>query len=92
LLLDAGDEKPGYMAAHAHPYDEVIGFIGTNPNDFSDLGGEMELWLDDERYVLNKSCIIWLPKKLKHCPLEVRAIKKPIFHFDIQIADKVSFI
>jgi hypothetical protein len=85
-------EDPGYMAAHTHPYDEVIGFIGTNPDDVNDLGAEAEMWMDDEQYITSKSCIMYIPKGLKHCPLTVRNIKRPVFHFDIQLADKVGFI
>jgi hypothetical protein len=86
------NEKPGYMAAHAHPYDEVIGFIGTDMNNVNDLGAEMEIWMDDERYVSTSSNIIYIPKGLKHCPLDLRNIIRPIFHFDIQITDKVRFL
>lgn len=85
-------EDPGYMAAHTHPYDEVIGFIGTDPDDTNNLGAEAEIWMDDEKYVTQKSCIIYVPKGLKHCPLTVRDIKRPVFHFDIQISDEVRFI
>ena len=36
-------EDPGVQGAHTHPYDELIGFAGTNPDDPHDLGGEAEL-------------------------------------------------
>ena len=26
-------------------------FFGTNPDDFYDLGGEVELWLGDEKHI-----------------------------------------
>jgi len=78
--------NPGVYEAHIHPYDEVIGFIGTNPDDSSDLGAEAELWIDDEKYVINKSFLAFFPKGLVHCLLTVTNVKRPIFHFDIQIA------
>jgi hypothetical protein len=67
--------------AHTHPFDEVIAFVGTNPDDPQDLGGEIELWLEDEPYILAKSCLVFIPKGLKHCPLIVRRVDRPIFHF-----------
>jgi hypothetical protein len=82
-------ENPGYMEAHTHPYDEVIGFIGTNPADATDLGAEAEMWMEDEKYITRNSCIIYIPKGIKHCPLTVRDITRPIFHFDIQLSDEV---
>jgi hypothetical protein len=78
--------NPGVYEAHAHPHDEVIGFIGTNPEDPSDLGAEAELWIDDEKYVIIKSFLAFFPKGVVHCPLTVTNVKRPVFHFDIQLA------
>ncbi|HSW58228.1 MAG TPA: hypothetical protein VLH15_07490 [Dehalococcoidales bacterium] len=85
-------EDPGYMAAHTHPYDEVIGFVGTNTENVNDLGAEAEMWMDNEKYTVSQSCIMYIPKGLKHCPLTVRNIVRPVFHFDIQLTDEVKFI
>lgn len=78
-------EDPGRMDAHAHPYAEVIGFAGGDPKDADDLGAEAEMWMDDEKYILDKSFLVYIPEGLKHCPLILRNIKKNIFHFDIQV-------
>ncbi|GAH85868.1 unnamed protein product, partial [marine sediment metagenome] len=34
--------------SHTHDTDEIIGFFGSNPQDPYDLGGEIEIWLEDE--------------------------------------------
>jgi hypothetical protein len=78
--------NPGVFDAHVHPHDEIIGFIGTNPQDPNDLGGKAELWIDDEKYIISRSFLAYFPKGLKHCPLTVTNVQRPIFHFDIQIA------
>jgi hypothetical protein len=67
--------------AHTHDFDEVLGFFGTNPDDVYDLGGEVELWLEDEKYLLTNSFIAYVPKGLRHCPLRVIRADRPIFHF-----------
>ena len=69
------------VEAHTHPFDEVITFFGTNPEDPQDLCGEVELWLEDEKHILTKSCLVFVPKGLKHCPLIIRRVDRPIFHF-----------
>jgi hypothetical protein len=46
-----------------------------------DLCGEIELWLGDEKHILTKSCMVFIPKGLKHCPLVFRRVDRPIFHF-----------
>jgi hypothetical protein len=67
--------------AHIHPFDEVLTFFGTNPDDPEDLCGEVEIWLEDERHILTKSSLIFIPKGMKHCPLIIRRVDRPIFHF-----------
>jgi mannose-6-phosphate isomerase-like protein (cupin superfamily) len=78
-------EDPGVQGAHTHPYDEIIGFAGTNPNDLHDLGAEAELWMEDEKYIINNSFFVYVPKGVKHCPLIIRDIKSPVLHFDVQL-------
>jgi hypothetical protein len=72
--------------AHTHDFDEMLAFYGSNPEDPFDLCGEVEMWLDDEKYMLTRSCIVFIPAGLKHCPLIVRRADRPIFHFGIGTA------
>ncbi len=66
---------------HSHDYDEVLTFFGTNPEDFYDLGGEIELYLGDEPHLITKSSIVYIPAGLQHCPLSFHRVDRPIFHF-----------
>jgi len=75
-----GSDTPE-VEAHTHTFDEVITFFGTNPEDPHDLCGEVELWLEGEKHILTKSCLVFVPKGMKHCPLIIRRVDKPIFHF-----------
>ena len=75
-----GSEK-SIVEAHTHPFDEVIAFLGTNREDPQDLCGEVEIWLEDERHILTKSFLVFVPKGMKHCPLIIRRVDRPIFHF-----------
>ena len=67
--------------SHAHDYDETLGFFGTGHSDPYDLGGEIEFWIEDEKFLLTKSCLIFIPKGTHHCPLVIHRIDRPIFHF-----------
>ena len=78
-------ENPGRMGAHSHPYPEVIGFAGGDPRDADNLGAELEFWMEDEKYLIDKSCLIYVPAGIKHGPIETRNLTKDIFHFDIQL-------
>ena len=66
---------------HVHDTDEIIGFFGSDPADPYDLGGEVEIWLEDERHVIDRSCMIFVPAGMKHCPLAFTRVDRPIFHF-----------
>jgi hypothetical protein len=69
--------------AHSHDFNEVITFFGTKFEDPHDLCGEIELWLEDEQHILTKSCMVFVPKGMKHCPLVIRKVNRPIFHFSV---------
>ncbi|MCR4420824.1 MAG: hypothetical protein NUV99_12070 [Clostridia bacterium] len=77
------ENRLGELQAHTHPFDEVIAFLGTNPEDPYDLGGEIELWLEDECHRLTTSFLAWVPAGMKHCPLIFRRIDRPMFHFTL---------
>jgi hypothetical protein len=73
------DEGKG--KAHTHDYDEAIAFVGTNPEDPHDLGGEVELWVAGKQNILDKSFVAFIPAGTEHCPLVIRRVDRPIFHF-----------
>ena len=72
-----------FNVPHVHDNAEILGFYGTNPDDPYDLGGEIELVIDDELHVLTKSSLVFLPGGMPHCPLTVTKVDRPIFHFSI---------
>ena len=67
--------------AHAHEYNEVITFFGTDYSNPNALCGEIEIWLEDEKFILTRSTMIFVPKGMNHCPLVIRKVERPIFHF-----------
>jgi hypothetical protein len=67
--------------SHAHEYDEVIAFFGTDHDDPHDLGAEVELWLGEEKHIITKTSLVFIPAGLKHCPLIFLKVAKPVFHY-----------
>jgi hypothetical protein len=63
---------------HVHDTDEMICYFGSNPKDPFDLGGEIEIWIEDEPYNFTKSGVVFLPRGLRHCPWFIRKITTPI--------------
>lgn len=79
-------EKTNESISHVHDCDEVIGFVGGNFEKPYDLGGEIEFWLEDEMHIISNSAMIFIPKGMKHCPLVIKRVDKPIFHFSVLTA------
>ena len=88
VMLKATEKEA--TPSHVHDYDEILGFIGSDPEHPHDLGGEVEYWMEDEKYILNKSCLIWIPKGLRHCPLSITRVDRPILFLAISMSKKYA--
>jgi mannose-6-phosphate isomerase-like protein (cupin superfamily) len=78
--LHPSDRSP---APHAHDVDEIIGFFGNNPDDPWNLGAEIEFWMEDQQFIINKSALFFVPAGVKHCPLLIRRVDRPVIHFSV---------
>jgi quercetin dioxygenase-like cupin family protein len=67
--------------SHVHDCDEILGFFGTDLNDWPNLGGKVELWIDGEKHMFEENFLALFPKGVKHSPLVIHNVDKPIFHF-----------
>ncbi len=64
---------------HNHDFDEYIIFMGTDPDNPRDLCGEVEFWLGgEEKHIINKTCAIFIPKGMYHCPFKFTRVDRPI--------------
>ena len=69
--------------AHKHDADEILGFFSNDLINSYELGGEIEFWLEDEKFLITKSAMIFIPAGMNHCPLIIRRADRPIFHFSV---------
>ena len=74
--------------SHQHKESEIIGFFSSDPEKPYDLGAEIEFWLEDEKFILTKSFMIYIPANVEHCPLVFRRMDAPMFHMTLGSADK----
>ncbi len=72
---------------HSHDFDEFLIFIGSNPAEALDLGGEIELSIGEERekHIIDTASVICVPKGLVHCPLNISRVNKPFLFCNIQL-------
>lgn len=71
--------------AHTHPEEEILVFVGFNPDDINELGAELEVAMgsNDERHFFNKPTVAICPAGFPHLPLITRWVDKPYGFFVI---------
>jgi len=72
--------EPG-PPTHTHDFDEIIGFVGGDPENPKELGATVHFRLGDESYTFTKSVIIFIPAGMEHSPIHVEKVEKPFIHF-----------
>ena len=76
-------EKDPVFEEHVHDFDEIIGFFGSDPEDPYNLHAELEVGIGGETYTLTRTSMIFVPGGLRHMPLWIKRIDRPIFHFSV---------
>ena len=66
-------------AAHTHQFGEMLGFYGYNYDNIQDLGAEIEIFIDNEKNILDRSFAAYVPPGIQHGPIIVRNVRRPIF-------------
>lgn len=64
---------------HKHDHDQLLCFVGDGIN-MKDFDADIELYLgeEQEKHIINKTTIVFVPKGLVHTPLIWKRIGKPV--------------
>jgi hypothetical protein len=85
-------ERPFVMekAGHTHDWDQLLCFIGSDPNNYFDFGAEIEFFIGEEaeRYFINTTTLVFVPRGMVHGPLEYKKVTKPIMFNNIVLSAK----
>jgi hypothetical protein len=73
---------------HVHPFDQWIYLIGADV--FSEFDADIDFTLGDEILHINYPCYIFIPKGMKHCPLDIKRVGKPFIFIDASITQEAS--
>lgn len=77
-------ERDPIFTEHVHDdADELIGFFSSDPENPYDLGGEIEYTVGGEAHLLTKTTMIFVPAGVKHNPMRILRVDRPIFHFSV---------
>ena len=72
---------------HAHDFHELLCFLGGDPENVADLGAEVSICLGDEmeEHTFNTPTIVSMPPGLKHCPLLIKNVTRPIVFLEVSM-------
>jgi len=78
--------------AHSHPEDEILVYMGTDPEHPDRLGAEIEIDLgpEHERRLFRDSSVILCPAGMPHGPIVTRWADRPFAFLLINLAKEVS--
>jgi len=70
---------------HAHDFHETLCFLSGDPKNPKELGAEVTVSLGDEqeKHTFNTPTIISMPPGLKHCPMLVDKVTKPVVFLEV---------
>jgi hypothetical protein len=57
----------------------MLGFYGYNYDNIQDLGAEIEITIDNEKNIVDRSFAAYVPPGVQHGPIIVRNVQRPIF-------------
>lgn len=78
----------GDNPCHTHNFHEVLAWLGGNPDDPDDFGGEVVFYLgaELEKHVFTRPTLVYLPPELPHGPLEITRVDSPIIQIEVMLA------
>ena len=65
--------------SHTHKFGEMLGFYGFNYDNIQDLGAEIEITIDNEKNLVDRSFAAYIPPGVQHGPIVIKNIVRPIF-------------
>jgi len=75
--------------SHRHDVDEYLIFLGaTLPDLIGSFDGEIELFLGEEyeRHIITKATVLYIPRGMEHCPLDIKRLTKPMMFSALMLA------
>jgi hypothetical protein len=74
--------------AHTHPVDEILIYLGTDPDKMDYLGAEIEIDMgkEHERHLINKPTAVICPAGTPHLPQVTRWVDKPFAFFAVSLS------
>ena len=73
---------------HTHAFDEVLFFMGSNPDDMSKLGVEAEICMgkEQEKHIITTPTAVVVPRGLPHCPITFLKVDNTCYFWHVALS------
>jgi len=90
----AGRMAEGAIEAHKHDYNQILFFLGADPDDMGELNADIELCMGegeelDKLRVVNTSAVA-IPAGLAHYPSTITTMKKRFLYMEISQSNELK--
>ena len=77
---------------HKHEFPQYLHFFSANPRDSKDFDAEIEVNLgeEQEKHIINKPSVVYVPAGQLHGPISFNKVNKPLLFIDIALTGKYS--
>jgi hypothetical protein len=84
----AGKMGRGPDQPHTHEFDQIMFWLGTDMNDLSELGAEVEVCLGEEMntHMITTSTAVAVPKGMPHFPARITKMDRRIIYMEVSLA------
>ncbi len=65
--------------------NQVIGLVGADTDNPFSLAGEITVWVDGKKNILNKSSLIFVPAGVPFGPVQINHMEHPVFYTSIGV-------
>ena len=78
--------------AHKHDFDQIVFFLGGDPNNVADFDAEVEMCfgVEQEKSVITYPSCVYIPSGLMHGPLNIKTVNKPFMFIDVTLSPGFS--
>jgi len=83
-----------FSGMHIHKFDQLLLWIGSDVDNLTELGAEIELCLGEERekHLFTVPTAVAVPKGLPHFPATIRNVDRPFQYMEISLAPEFQAI
>ncbi|WP_251438589.1 hypothetical protein [Microbacterium sp. USTB-Y] len=80
-------EETFWVHEHVHDdFDEILVWMGNDPENPGELGGDLYMTIEGERHLVSTTGAVYIPKGTYHCPLGFERVDRPFTFIAITLS------